>query len=300
MSRSTFLRPLLSLVLLAATACKPTDGPDDTDSPATPIEADDAADVLAQQICAQLFACECLNALDYADEAQCVATETAEISASIDSTLAAGGSWDPVCAGDMAEAMSDWECLGPNMAARESSFSPILCPILKGTAGLGNECDRSPLGDDCEVGLLCLDHTCVEEPSLPVPVGGQCYYDELPCASGSYCDWDENYNYRICHALPEAGDACSQDTYLCGPQANDLVCEAGICTPNPGEGESCELNLLCAPGLYCDGGKDFTCQPRRELGEGCGGDAVCPVDASCVSSICEADPAAVCNAAYLF
>ncbi len=38
-------------------------------------------------------------------------------------------------------------------------------------------------------------------------------------------------------------------------------------------------------------------QERFELGDSCGADAVCPVDASCVSSVCIADPAAVCNLA---
>jgi hypothetical protein len=293
---------LLSLVLLGATACKTADGTDGgDDQPAEPIEVDDAAEVLAQQICAQLFTCECPNTLDYADQADCVATMSAEIGGQIDSALSAGGIWDAECAGDLAEAMSDWECLGPDVAAATASFSPLLCPVLKGNVGLNGNCNRSTLGDDCQVGLLCLNQVCIEQPTLPVPIGGVCGYDDLPCVSGSYCDWDDSYNVRICHASPAAGDACAQDNYPCGPQSNDLICsEAGICEPAPGEGESCEAALLCAPGLYCDGGQDFTCQPRRELGDGCGADAVCPVDASCISNICEADPAAVCNAVNLF
>jgi hypothetical protein len=201
----------------------------------------------------------------------------------------------------MAKTMSDWECLGPNMAARESSFSPVSCPVLKGVLGVGGNCYRTSLGDDCQAGLLCLSGTCVEAPPLPAQIGQPCGYDDLPCESGSYCDWSmPDYNIRICQPLQQAGDACTDEQYLCGPASNDLICEAGICTLTPGEGESCQEWNLCAPGLYCDGGQDFTCQPRQELGEGCGGDAVCPVDASCITNICEADPAVICNATSLF
>jgi hypothetical protein len=292
---------LLSLVLLGATACKPVDDdPDDDDQPATPIESDNAADVLAQQICAQVFACECPNALDYGDEAGCIAAESGELAGRIDAVLDAGGSWDAECAGQMAKALADWECLGQNMAARESTYSPLTCPILKGVLGAGNNCNRFAIGDDCQAGLLCVSGTCVQTPPLPLQNGQECGYDDLPCGSGSYCDWaDENYDVRICQPLQEAGDACTENQYLCGPSGSDLVCDAGICTPTPGEGESCEEFNLCGPGLYCDGGQDFTCQPRREIGEGCGADAVCPVDASCITNICEADAAAVCNATYL-
>lgn len=291
---------LLSLALLVTSACKPVDEPDDSDQPATPIESDDAAEVLAQQICEQVFACECPDLVGFADMAGCVASQTAAIAGEIDPVLAAGGTWDPECAGQMAKAMSDWECLGPDMAARASSFSPITCPILKGVVGPGGDCWRNPIGDDCQAGLMCLSGTCVQTPTLPLPDGQPCNYGDLPCGSGSYCWWDQNYDEQICQALPKAGDACSEDEWVCGPQSNDLLCEAGTCTPSPGEGESCEMWNLCAPGLYCDGGKDFTCQPRQELGDGCGGDPVCPVDASCIASICEADPAAVCNATGLF
>lgn len=309
MSLNSIRRPtrsmcLLSLALLSfgASACKPIDGTpdDDDDQPATPIEADDAAEVLAQQICEQLFTCECPNTTEYGSPGDCVANETAEIAAQIDAVLDAGGTWDPECAGQMAKAMSDWECLGPTMAARETSYSPLTCPAIKGARGVGNDCTRSPLGDDCQAGLICLNGTCVEQPQLPVPDGQSCNYGDLPCESGSYCGWDPEYSIQICQAVPKAGDACSENEYLCGPAGADLVCELGTCTPTPGEGESCEEWLMCAPGFYCDGGKNFTCQPRQELGEGCGGDSVCPVDSSCVASLCEADPAVVCNATSLF
>jgi hypothetical protein len=309
MSPSSLIRPIRSacllsfalLSLIGASACKPVDDPDDDDDlPATPIESDDAAEVLAQQICADVFACECPNLVGYADEPSCIVVETDDIAARIDATLAAGGSWDPECAGQMAKTMRDWDCLGPTMAAWESTYSPLTCPVLKGVLGLNEYCNRNSLGDDCQAGLMCLDGMCAEAPSLPVALGQECGWDDLPCESGSYCDWDLNYENRICRTIPQAGDTCVQEQYLCGPSSNDLVCELGTCTAAPAEGESCEMFNLCAPGFYCDGGQDCTCQPRQELGEGCGADTVCPVDASCVMNLCEADPAVVCNATNLF
>ncbi len=294
---------LLSLALIGTLACKTAEQTDDGDQPATPLEVDDAAAVLAEQICSAVYDCNCPNNIElYVDEADCVASLTNEFAQNIDSVIAEGGTWDPECAGELAKTMRDWGCLGQTGAMRETSFSPVMCPVLKGSRGVGNDCWRTSLGDDCQAGLLCVGGTCTEAPPLPLELGQQCLYgDDLPCAPGLYCEWDENYEYRFCQEAPVAGDACNGEGYYeCGPESNDLICETNVCTPAPGQGESCEEWFLCSPGLYCDGGKDFTCQPRQELGEGCGGDPVCPVDASCINSICTADPAAVCYAHNLF
>jgi hypothetical protein len=290
----------VSFVAVAVLACKPPGK--DEDKPASPIAADDAPAVLAEQMCAQLFACGCPATGGYADEAECIDFVKVEIQNAIDLVVDDGGSWNAECAGELAKAMSEWECLGPTMASRESSFNVRSCPILKGTLGLGNECWQESLGDNCQEGLACIDNICVEALTLPVPEGGICEYEweTLPCASGTWCTWDQVGQQRTCQPLPQAGDPCPDGGYTCGPAANDLVCEASVCTAAPGEGESCEAYLLCSAGLYCDGGKDFTCQPRQELGDGCGGDPVCPVDASCINNLCEADPAAVCSVLNLF
>jgi len=295
--RSTYL---LSLALIGTLACKTAEPTDDgDDQPATPIEVDDAAAVLAEQICAQMFECTCTNDFiqESVDEAGCVATLTNQYAQGIDAVIAEGGTWDSECAGDLAKALRDWDCLGQTMAMNTSSFSPVLCPVLKGSRGIGSDCWRTSLGDDCQSGLTCVSGTCVETPPLPLTVGQQCgYSNDLPCEAGTYCEWDPSYEYRYCTPTPQAGDSCSDDGYSCGPPSNDLICDVGTCIAAPGEGESCMMWNICSPGLYCDGGKDFTCQPRQDLGEGCGGDAVCPVDASCVANICTADPAAVCSA----
>jgi hypothetical protein len=255
-----------------------------------PIAAEDAPQVLAERLCAQMLECEC----GFIDAADCEALVSAALSERIDVVLDAGGSWDAECAGKFSKAVADWECLGPDMAAWQGVFDPRICPMLRGTVPSGQECSYSVLGDDCAAGSSCFSGTCTPGVTLPVPIGQNCETDweSLPCEPGSYCNWTEG-GQRKCEVLPSEGDSCSGD--VCGPSGN-LICDAGTCVLAPGEAEECFYGYLCGPGLYCDGGQEFTCQPRREIGDGCGGDAVCPVDASCVGNICEADPARVCSA----
>jgi hypothetical protein len=289
---------LLSLAATTLLACKPAD---DKDQPSEPIAVDEAAATFARQICAGLFACSCDATISYTDEAECVDQLTADYQEAIDVLLASGTTWNDACAGQLVDAWVDWQCLGPEAASFTSSFDPRVCPVLEGTLTAGAQCTLMALGDNCGPGLSCLSGICIEA-VVPVPVGEVCEidWDQLPCVTGSYCDYDDDSGIRICQALPSAGDPCDpQSDYLCGPSSRDLFCgfETGICEPAPGVGEPCFDGFLCGPGNYCDGGKDFTCQARFELGDGCGADAVCPIDSSCISNICQSDQAAACNLA---
>jgi hypothetical protein len=282
--------------------CQPL-GPEEEeeDLPAVPIAADDAPRELAEQICGNLFACECAISAGYVDQADCVAQQTAQIEMNMGTVLDGGGSWNAECAGEMVKTWSKWDCNGVTTALHDASFDPKLCPVLKGNLGPGAECWNMGIVDPCREGLSCMGGSCIESPSVPVPVGGVCeiQWETLPCEAGSYCTWMANSEQRICVARPHLGDSCNpDDDVLCGLPSYDLICDppTGTCIAAPTTGEPCfEQYLLCGPGNYCDGGKDFTCQPRRELGDGCGADAVCPVDASCIGNICTADAAAVCN-----
>jgi hypothetical protein len=273
--------------------------PDDEDQPATPIEVDDAPRALAEQICASMFTCVCPGSTAYADEAACVEQQTERIQLELD-TLLDGGSWNAACAGELAKTWSEWACSGWDTAMYTSTYDARVCPIIKGNLGLNADCWTMNLGDSCREGLSCIDQICIESPTLPVPIGDVCEYEweTLPCEAGSYCDWNNGGEASTCVARPEAGDPCSPTSdYLCGSSAYDLICDpdSATCISAPSEGEPCFDQFLCGPGTYCDGGQDFTCQPRKELGDGCGADAVCPVDASCLNAICTADAAAACN-----
>lgn len=281
--------------LLAAAlvfGCQTTPQDEGGDRPATPIAQEDAAQELAELLCTQLSECEC--GASFTDHATCVEEMSTALATQFDSVLDAGGTWDPDCAGKWAKAVADWECLGPTSAGKTSYFEPRACPMLRGTLGLGEQCNYSMFGDECKDGLSCFSSMCVESVTLPVPLGQTCEsgWENLACESGSYCGYDNQSNTRRCLAVPSEGDSC--DEYLCGPSGN-LLCLAGTCELAPGEGELCYDGFYCRAGFYCDGGKDFTCQPLQEIGEGCGADAVCPVDSSCIGNICQADAPAVCN-----
>jgi len=269
------------------------------EQPPAPLELDDAAEALARQICAGFYQCSCPANGEFASEAECVDQLDSDLQASIDTWLDAGASWNADCAGQMLAAWSTWECLGPGLARREAAYDPRVCPIVKGNRPVGSDCSTSQIGDDCAEGLVCISGVCVET-VVPVPIGDVCEYDwqELPCAADSWCAYDDNSEQRICQPLPSVGDSCDwSEGYLCGPGSLDLVCngETLICEPGPAVGEPCFEGIACGPGLYCDGGKDFTCQERFEIGDGCGADAVCPIDASCIANVCQADPPAACN-----
>lgn len=288
----------ISIASVALLGCKPAE--ETQERPPAPIEAEDAAQLFAEQVCAGLYECGCDMPDYYSTQDECVVELRGDYQAMIDPLLAGGGTWNAECAGEMVAVWSQWECLGPVMAEREGVYDPRLCPVLKGTLELGAQCENNQFGDGCREGLVCVSNTCVEPPVLPVPIGGVCKFDweTLPCAAGSYCAYIDGSDERVCLAKPVAGDPCDPAvSYLCGPSANDLVCGASssVCEPAPAAGEPCYENFLCGPGNYCDGGKGFTCQPRFELGDTCAADAVCPVDAWCSAGICEARPARICG-----
>lgn len=292
----------LTSVLLATTAsllvgCPAPAGGEDDPMVSQPLPQNQAAQEMAEELCEAFFECDCDASLLYADVSACVDAIQPVVQAEFDDLLAGGGTWDDDCAGDMLFTWQQWDCLGPTEALKQASFDPRVCPLAHGTLGEGEFCDSTYLGDPCAEGLGCWDEVCIVAPNIPVPAGGVCEigWQDLPCESGTYCTWTEASETQICVPWPVEGDPCEWEGSTCGPAALDLICSATLrCEPAPGVGESCEQGI-CAPGLYCDGGKDFTCQERFEVGDPCGADAVCPVDASCVNNVCVADPAAICG-----
>jgi hypothetical protein len=293
--------PYLTLGAALLLACKPSQ----EEEPAKPIEAEDAAGDFASLICAQLYECDCTNVNNFGvNESECVENLRSQMQMEMDTILGGGGSWDAQCAGELAKTLSDWSCEGPVSAgANNLNIQMRACPLTHGTLGEGEQCFlTTPALDPCAEGLSCYGDSCVKTPSLPVAVGGVCElgWENLPCVSGSHCRYDSQSGTSVCVASPKAGDPCSTDWPPCGPNGNDLWCnyDTNICEVAPGLGESCEMSQICGPGLYCDGGKEFTCQERFDFGEGCASNVVCPVDGVCVGNICEPAQAAICSAPY--
>jgi len=286
----------MSLAAAALFACEPANP---EPAPPPPIESADAALLFAEQICDSLYACDCSINHIFASQAACVTFRRDEYQALID-LLLQDGTWDADCAGRMREAWARWQCMGPSAASQDEFYDPLTCPIIKGTAGVDEPCERTALGDLCAPGLQCLANVCVDV-SLPVAIGDVCRFSwqNLPCVDGAFCAYNFETALDICVASPAPGDSCS-DTGQCGIAADGLVCDnsVGICEVAPGPGEPCADQNTCAPGNYCDGGKDFTCQPKFGIGDGCSANAVCPVDATCQSNVCTAVEAAVCVLAF--
>jgi hypothetical protein len=292
------------LAALSLAACKPEDPPAEDEPPPPPIAAEDAAQKFAETICAGLYECECESAEQrFADQGDCVDRFRARYTDLIDSTLLAGGTWDDECAGQRAAAWSKWGCLGPAMAARAASFDPLVCPVLKGVLEIDETaCLRNELGDQCGPDLMCVYNVCEPAPELPVSIGEPCRHGgfPLPCEDGAWCTFNSDTPDGICQALPNAGDPCHADVGdSCGPTSRGLICDDSVCVAAPGPGEPCYNGTQCEPSSYCDGGKDFTCQPRFELGDFCGANTVCPVDATCSGNICVAVTPQICGLAYL-
>ncbi len=110
---------LLSLALIGTLACKTAEQTDDGDQPATPLEVDDAAAVLAEQICSAVYDCNCPNNIElYVDEADCVASHTNQFDQNIHTVNAESVTCEHQCAREQAKTMRDWGCVGKSGAMR--------------------------------------------------------------------------------------------------------------------------------------------------------------------------------------
>lgn len=289
------VRSLWSMIVVAslALACKPSDD----DGQPTPVTAEAAAEVFAQQICAGMFACDCPSAVE--SEAACVAELRSNIDSALQTRLGDAPVWNEDCAGQLVASWADWGCAGPSAALRTTDFDAESCPVIKGTKLAGAECSRFRLGDDCAPGSACVGNVCVET-AVPIPSGQVCGFDwnEVPCVDGDSCTYDEALEAQICKPNPSVGDPCNPSYQVfCGPIAGDLLCgSTGVCEPRSGLGGPCTTEYLsCSPGLYCDANQDLSCQPQTEIGESCTTSAACPEDSACFGNICQPLSARACS-----
>lgn len=290
---------------MAAAACKPAADTADDEVEAQPVEVDEFAAEAAATVCAQLFECSCgdnlatepVEPLPWPDEAACVAEKQAEFQAMLDELLVTGGSFSPECGGEYIAGFARLRCDSAYdyAAGGGGYFQPRLCPLVVREQALGSSCTVNYAGmlDDCGAGKLCgpETQTCVPIDPLPVAEGRICEveYIQLPCADGLVCEYFDGE--RICTAPLALGDACPDydcysDEWVCHPDELTCVAPAGL-------DESCQL-LPCGPGLYCDGGKEFTCQAEFEYGHGCVNDNVCAEGGGCINNYCTAPPPAIC------
>lgn len=181
-------------------------------------------------------------------------------------------------------------CLGPAQAG-ESCVNPYR-ECAEGLLCDWNEEVCRPLGD---VGDECYDWNCREDlrcdytnyECVELLADGQECYDHYSCQSG-FCDFID----YTCKTGGEAGDPCethaecitgicdmNAEVWVCidyaqpgEPCEEDYHCDYGYCDEGTNlcgriDGETCNYREQCQS-EYCDS-SNYTCQPKKELGQDC-------------------------------
>jgi hypothetical protein len=104
------------------------------------------------------------------------------------------------------------------------------------TPGRGEPCP----GNVCGEGDFCNNFAAAGATCEAIKAVGEPCLETAACATG-YC------TNNLCAPYPTIGQSCT------GECADDLYCQAGICTVKQSAGQSCDFDLPCASGLSCDG-----------------------------------------------
>ncbi len=168
------------------------------------------------------------------------------------------------------------------------------CFVSLECAGNG-ECDQND--QTCDPDVACCPGTCVAGPTESA-IGGPCDDDLHFCAFNSFCKTTDTGAPGTCTALiPNEGAACT-DIDAC---ANPMYCNinfttgSGTCKKAPSSGATCNRTtdlLPCADSRdYCDPATS-KCVRNAAVSAACGNGISCVDYASCVNSVCVADPKA--------
>ena len=218
---------------------------------ASPIAVEDAAATMAATRCAAYFACACEATFQgvWATPAECEADVEEAFANAILVGQSAGLTYDPGCVAEFVEFYATPDCSEPTSPATEAAWWDVMhCPLFHGELEAGAPCDEVnvflPGASECGVGLVCTGDSC-QAPKLdgePCEGAGQGVQD---CQNGSFCD--PSTVPPRCAPRRAIGQPCDDDE----PCASATSCTDGICTANPGPGESCLANADCGYGL-CD------------------------------------------------
>ncbi len=186
--------------------------------------------------------------------------------------------------------------------------------MFVGTQTEGNECNT---GFECVSGWCDSRAACPGVCAQPAQLGEPCEWGRHPCADGLVCE-DSGGN-NTCVEQPTPG----QENETCDPD-NQNTCMGGLfcsqsdsmCHAQVGEGEACEQDAACGPGVVC--GSEGLCvqvQVLTQADQTCSYDdgIFCDVDSNLACSYdsqadafvctpfagpnesCEGDPAAFCG-----
>jgi hypothetical protein len=159
-------------------------------------------------------------------------------------------------------------------------------------------------GQPCTDPTLCASGDCSGNPAVcePLPtqtaaIGAACgNFNE--CAPPGYCNYDSTGNSGTCAASAGLDASCGfsgTGTTAPAPCEPQLTCVNNVCVQPPGYGESCAQSSVCAPGLFCGGGKclGITYGPPTAS---CNGSSLQCVQGQCPGGSPFGPPVAVCPA----
>lgn len=302
--QSALRRPTPSLLLsalVALAACRDRGHEDggtegDSDSNTTlglmcegaPAE-EEAAVVLAEAYCTELYGCHCPLQDAYGSFDECVLALTAEFRSAFDTAIANGLTYNPGCTDQQVFFAQAFGCDFPD-AMIDDPCVEILCEPYAGDLLVGEMCTELAAGrvafSDCAPGLSCN------------PECGGCVDDRRTRLEGEPCGTcfgfcDEGLTCSLEGEALEGTCIIREDGFENDPCSSSLDCQEGLycpertCVPLLDEGETCMTDSECASGLYCN---EQLCRPRKATGEPCSSSeecaAACSSEGQCTSPLC--------------
>ena len=271
----------------------------------TSIPEESAERTLAQELCRlMLERCDCSTPQQlFGSIAECTDAYAAQLEMQFAEAKAAGLVYHAEC---MAEHVNLFTqtigCTTQSELTQEllTQLDAPPCKVHSGPGKAGDACMPyyQALGDDCDVGLQCLN-TCMAAVEITAKAEGEacnlqtdrcepgtaCLASaddptgpatclRLPgegepctvgCDEGFTCDFADDGTTRVCKAPPREGEPCGSLPYEC---AEGLWCSSGVCAltlaegePCFGEDEACGVGFACSEPLQ-DGGEDV-CMPEE-------------------------------------
>lgn len=276
------------------------------------VQESEVADAFADELCGPMFSCGCADQTRYASRDDC--RQQAQEGFARLRSEASGLVYDPLCYGEMLDALDDLGCGPPPEQPGDECLSP--CSPYHGDRPEGASCERVFAGlSDCARGLSCNGGICTDpcrRGGSGDPCGAAGCRDGLwcdqgaspptcrssagegescaarPCAESLWCDRDVD----LCRLLPGPGEACAfgscRDGAFCVTNDPDT---GPVCQPLGALGDPCMGHLQCSSG-YCPTGH---CAALPGEGESCAGTLVCADGLSCREDVCAPPRPAVCT-----
>ncbi|MFW5876614.1 MAG: hypothetical protein ACOCXM_07750 [Myxococcota bacterium] len=275
---------------------------------APPVPLADLADVLHEDLCVLLTACDVRG---YRDVADCMQNgRLPGIGVLLDAIEAGEIDYDPELAGRCHASLQLEPCVWwryirmPDYPATPSAEEMLRSCHLFRNAGLGTREN----GQSCATVLSCAPGTECDMsrgcPGTCVPLAG---LDE-PCNpfvnEGPNCDLAQNL-WCIDEACVDMGPwylPCADASDCGGEECVGNVLSHGLCAGGQSLGEPCdERTLRCNPGLFCDADLDpmadvGTCRELGGVNAACASEGDCQTELHCVHTQSEHDPNGTCRA----